>query len=259
MKKMILGALLLVSVVAFAQKRDGLRTMGLRFVAPTVKNVNQVDDEERGEIVYQTSDEQFYGFDGTNWNKLSAGESLLPAGVILPFGGTAAPSGFLLADGAAYLIADHPDLHAAIGTAFGDGTKNADGTNTNHAAGTAFNVPDLRGRFMRGVDGTAGRDIDKTARPYATSPNNGGGNSGNAVGSIQGQATRKNGLSIIDPGHAHYTGLGSGSATPGGVLGVTSLNPNQGYTNTANTNVSISNGDSETRPINIYVNYIIKK
>ena len=69
---------------------------------------------------------------------------VLETGVIVEFGGLAAPEGFLLCDGASYLVATHPELHAVIGDLYG-----GDG-------GTNFNVPELRGEFVRGLsDGRA--------------------------------------------------------------------------------------------------------
>lgn len=65
-------------------------------------------------------------------------ENLLPAGVIWLYGGTAAPTGWLLCDGASLLRSSFADLFTAIGTAYGA------------ADGTHFNVPDLRQRFPLG-------------------------------------------------------------------------------------------------------------
>lgn len=53
-----------------------------------------------------------------------------PLGVILPFGGTVAPTGFLICDGSAVSRSDYADLYAVIGTKFGPG----DGS-------TTFNLP----------------------------------------------------------------------------------------------------------------------
>lgn len=72
-------------------------------------------------------------------------------GVIFPFGGTTAPAGFLMCDGASYSRTAYASLFAVIGTAFGDG----DGS-------TTFNVPDLRGEFLRGLDGGRGVDAGRT-------------------------------------------------------------------------------------------------
>lgn len=76
----------------------------------------------------------------------SLSQLLMPPGLVLPYGGAAAPTGFLLCDGAAVLRSTYAALFTAIGTTFGPG----DGS-------TTFNVPDLRGRVPMGVDGTAGR------------------------------------------------------------------------------------------------------
>lgn len=70
--------------------------------------------------------------------------SLAPSGVILGFGGSSAPTGFLMCDGSSYLRATYPTLFATIGVAYGS------------ADGTHFNVPDLRGRVPVGADNLGG-------------------------------------------------------------------------------------------------------
>jgi microcystin-dependent protein len=62
---------------------------------------------------------------------------IFPAGVILPYGGEAAPDGALLCDGTAYATATEVRLFAAIGYRWG-------------GSGATFNVPDFRGRFPVG-------------------------------------------------------------------------------------------------------------
>lgn len=74
----------------------------------------------------------------------------LPSGVMLDYGGAAAPSGFLLCDGTSYLRATYPNLFTAIGTGYGS------------ADGTHFNVPDYRGRSSLGA-GTGGWVETQTA------------------------------------------------------------------------------------------------
>lgn len=74
----------------------------------------------------------------------------IAAGLIYPYGGTTAPQGYLMCDGAAVSRADYSELFAAIGTTYGAG----DGL-------TTFNVPDLRGRTPLGA-GT-GTATDATA------------------------------------------------------------------------------------------------
>jgi len=63
------------------------------------------------------------------------------AGIILPYGGTSAPSGFLLCDGAAVSRTTYSTLFGIISTGYGVG----DGS-------TTFNVPDLKGRVPTGRD-----------------------------------------------------------------------------------------------------------
>lgn len=63
----------------------------------------------------------------------------LPAGVTLPYGGTTAPSGYLLCDGSAVSRTTYAGLFAILSTTYGVG----DGS-------TTFNLPDLRQRFPMG-------------------------------------------------------------------------------------------------------------
>ena len=72
---------------------------------------------------------------------------MAPAGLVASFARTTAPTGWMKANGAAVSRTAYADLFAAIGTTFGTG----DGVNT-------FNLPDLRGEFIRCLDD--GRGID---------------------------------------------------------------------------------------------------
>jgi len=65
---------------------------------------------------------------------------VLPAGLILPYGGTIAPTGSLMCDGAAYLISTYPRLWEAIkGSGWGQPDANS------------FFSPDLRERVPVGA------------------------------------------------------------------------------------------------------------
>ncbi len=153
----------------------------------------------------------------------------VPAGTIVAFGGPNVPEGWVTCDGVSLGRVAEPTLFTAIGTSWG-------AEDENH-----FNLPDLRGLFLRGVDGTAGRDPDKAAR-VAAKP---GGNTGNAVGSIEGE---------MFLAHAHTTtafGLAVVSLDPGAAaVGIPSGNQDFG---------SSVAGGSETRPKNANVIYIIKR
>jgi len=67
-----------------------------------------------------------------------------PTGVILPFGGSNAPAGWLLCDGSEVLISSFPELFDAIGYNFGD-------ISTLLGLGT-FKLPDMRGRMALAMD-----------------------------------------------------------------------------------------------------------
>ena len=79
---------------------------------------------------------------------------MMPSGTVLYFAGQTAPAGWLKANGAAVSRTAYAALFAAIGTTYGVG----DGRNT-------FNLPDLRGEFIRGWDD--GRGVD-TPRPIGS-------------------------------------------------------------------------------------------
>jgi hypothetical protein len=97
-------------------------------------------------------------------------------GAIVAFARTTAPAGWLKANGAAVSRATYAGLFAAIGTTFGVG----DGS-------TTFNLPDLRGEFVRGWDDGRGVDIARTfgsAQTHQLQEHNhgGAGQLGNVAG-----------------------------------------------------------------------------
>jgi len=78
-----------------------------------------------------------------------------PTGSILHFAAASAPTGWLKADGAEVSRTTYANLYAVIGDTYGAG----DGT-------TTFNLPDLRGEFVRGWDDSRGID---TGRGFGSS------------------------------------------------------------------------------------------
>ena len=159
--------------------------------------------------------------------------ALCPAGCILAFGGTNVPPGWLLCDGSAVSRSAYSNLLSAIGTAWGSG----DGS-------TTFGLPDLRGMFLRGVTGSR---TDPYADPDAASRTNAtaGGNSGNLVGSVQMDTFQS---------HNHTTTLRIEAAGGGPYPNFLRDGGSVGSINYPST----STGGAETRPKNVYVNYIIK-
>lgn len=140
-------------------------------------------------------------------------QALMPAGTVLAFAGQNAPPGFLLCDGSSFLRSSYTSLFAVIGTTYGA------------VDATHFNVPDLRGEFIRGLDN--GRNVD----------------SGRALGTAQADDFKSHTHPVNIDG---YVTRGSGSS--GGVAW------SQGaYGTTTN-----ATGGTETRPRNVAMNYIIK-
>lgn len=80
-------------------------------------------------------------------------------------------------------------------------------------SGANFNVPDLRGRFLRGNDPTGAHDPNYNTR----STMNTGGNAA-GIGSVQAQATATNGLSITDGTTAINNTFAPVSNTTGAIL-----------------------------------------
>jgi phage-related tail fiber protein len=164
---------------------------------------------------------------------------MAPAGLIAHFARIVAPAGWLKANGAAISRTAYADLFAAIGTTFGDG----DGF-------TTFNVPDLRGEFIRGVDD--GRGVDQ----------------GRGLGSAQTDQNRSHthtGSTGTDGSHSHsfsyaatqYSGS-PGAATGNGFTN-SSLSSSTSSAGSHSHSVSIgSSGGAEARPRNVALLACIK-
>ncbi len=172
-------------------------------------------------------------------------DRVVPVGAVVAYAGTTAPSGWLLCDGAAVSRTEYPELFAVLGIVHGYGDQI-----------TTFNVPDYRGRFLRGADGGAGRDPDAATRTMMAE----GGATGDNVGSVQGDGFASHAHPYTDPGHAHLFGADSTGGWNWGNVGKTSDRRSGSLTtDTTTTGISIGNaGGNETRPTNAFVNYIIK-
>ncbi|MCW3789173.1 tail fiber protein [Plebeiibacterium sediminum] len=180
----------------------------------------------------------------------------VPPGSIMPFAGSSVPEGWLLCDGSEVDRDTYSKLFAAIGTAWGYGNMSS-----------TFNLPELRGQFLRGVSGDSNYDPDKGSR---TAYN--GGNSGNKVGSYQGSqfASHNHAASSSNAGNHRHTSYdyywydaGSdddyGTPTGDGTGERRSTSRNTAYAGEHNHNITVNDtGGNETRPRNAYVNYIIK-
>lgn len=253
-RRMLVGicVALMNAVPAFSQENNEFgQEPGIQsipdFVAPVVWGTSNIPTQ-LGAIVYDASSpSSFKGVDNTgSWITLGAAGTAVPTGTVMAYVGTSAPSGWLLCDGTSYLRTVYPSLATLLGCS---GSSCAYGA----ADSTHFNVPDLRGRFLRGLDGTAGIDPDKSSRTAMAT----GGNVGNNLGSVQDDRFQGHKHQFV--GSASNAVNGTGGSIPRGDSNTTAWNV-AAFNDTPITDGS--NGtprtSSETRPVNAYVNFIIK-
>jgi microcystin-dependent protein len=138
----------------------------------------------------------------------------VPAGAVMAFAMNSAPSGWLAADGTAVSRSTYARLFAAVGTTHGVGNGS-----------TTFNLPDLRGYFVRG----SGTNSDGTAA--------------GTFGVKQADDLKSHTHTYSDAG-VSQTGL-AGGPTPFANTGTTSRTTD-------------ATGGTETRPANIAMLYCIK-
>ncbi|QXZ10965.1 tail fiber protein [Comamonas sp. Y33R10-2] len=142
------------------------------------------------------------------------------------------PSGWLECNGAAISRATYGTLFASIGTNYGAG----DGA-------TTFNLPDLRGEFLRGAD--RGRGVD----------------AGRAIGSAQGDAIRNISGALAGEYAATFAAGGSGALAPAGSYGYTVAGPTSAQARGFGVSLDASRQvptAAENRPRNVAVLTIIK-
>lgn len=170
----------------------------------------------------------------------------VPVGCIMPFAGPVSniPAGWMLCDGSEVSRSTYANLYTAIGVAWGTGNGS-----------TTFNLPDLRGMFLRGLAGT-----DTVGDPDASTrlANAHGGNSGNNVGSYQGDAIRNITGSTVVAAEFSLNGNISTGALQTQSAGNRNTNIGAGgcmITLDASRVVPVG---SDNRPKNVAVNYIIK-
>lgn len=168
-------------------------------------------------LTYPTSDGASDEVLKTNGSgTLSFGTILtVPAGAVFYLATSTAPTGYLKANGAAVSRTTYADLFAAVGTTYGSG----DGS-------TTFNLPDLRGEFLRGWDDSRGVD------------------SGRGFGTFQADELKSHNHSISP---SHVCGRAGNFSATAGNQPLSDANLSIGYT-----------GGSETRPRNIALLACIK-
>lgn len=228
---------------ATSQVASELATAQARHIAPEIAKTKEFKDAARSAV----------------------GALAIPPGTIVAYGGTTEPTGWLFCDGRplSSTQAKYAQLFDAIRTAHGAG---CDPKTRVKVADADFNLPDLRGRFLRGVTGDSLRDPDVAHRKAA----NTGGLDRNNVGSIQPDALRNHRHSHGDltaklgvKGDSIVMDLGSrtfhGNVVCRSVVTSARSTEKGGVALLGDTgNVTYEQTASETRPKNAYVNFIIK-
>lgn len=163
-----------------------------------------------------------------------------PAGMVAHFARNTAPAGWMKANGAAVSRSTYADLFNAIGTTFGAGN----GVDT-------FNLPDLRGEFLRAWDDGRGVDAGRafgsgqafaTAAPQTTTPSRILGDG--STDSLGSGATNPSAVGFVRPSKSGEGVTGSGHDSGGSGVDMDTRNA--------------VTGDPETRPRNVALLACIK-
>ena len=177
-----------------------------------------------GQQRYNSTSKNMEFCNGTSWTAYGTGAGTsVPSGAVMSFAQNTCPSGWINANGAAVSRTTYANLFAAVGTTYGVGNGS-----------TTFNVPELRGEFIRGWDN--GRGID----------------SGRAIATAQ--------AAEVGP-HDHY--LTGGAAVISDWFGGSGNDYGVGVGSVDTSHKTATSGSSglgsETRPRNVALLYCIKE
>lgn len=196
----------------------------------------------------------------------------VPVGVVNPFAGATAPSGWLLCFGQAVSRSQYPVLFSVVSTTYGSG----DGS-------TTFNLPDMRGRAVAGKDDMGGTAASRltvgTSGITGTTLGNAGGDervhlhthantvTNNTVttgaGTAHTHSQNNFGVALSASGSYYSNGFVTGGAGVDAQGGGRGNGNESAHTHNVTSNVTISNanfgaGASQNVQPTIVLNYIIK-
>ena len=177
---------------------------------------------------------------GVNNKFATMNDVLLPKGMIVPYGGNSAPTGWLMCDGSAVSRDTYSELFNVIGTAFGNG----DGS-------TTFNLPDLRNKTTFGVGNATGGLANVGAVSVGSLPNISGNGIAGRITARTSNMPETNGALKIYPNDGGSTGLAIGNGNADWATA--------GWFDIDASRVSsIYKSTSQVVPASVGVNYIIR-
>lgn len=231
-----LAALSLGAALPVASGGTGLATL-------TANNVILGNGSSAPSFVAPGASGNLLTSNGTTWTSAAVTTEFV-AGMLMPYAGSSAPSGWLMCYGQAVSrTVTYSDLFAAIGTSYGSG----DGS-------TTFNIPDLRGRVPAGKDNMGGVAASRLTSAIS-------GVAGATLGASGGdERQQSHNHTATDSGHTHSIGTPSqtGIIQGGGLSGYSTSGGTSG-TGSANITVSTTGaGSSQNVQPTLIFNYIIK-
>ena len=209
---------------------DTLRITGNTYMRTPVGNTGlRPGVPAKGFMRYNDENSALEIHSGSSWENVGSGLT----GSIVAYTANTVPSGYLECNGAAISRTDFSALFAIISDDFGPGN----GSST-------FNLPDLRGEFIRGWDHGAGNDPDVLTRTDRAD-----GETDDRIGTKQASALESHTHAF--PSIQFQVETGSGLSDNGG--------DQRGNINMNTLTLgSTGDGTGETRPRNIYMMYLIK-
>jgi microcystin-dependent protein len=163
----------------------------------------------------------------------------MPTGMVVPYAGSSAPSGWLLCDGREVAKADYPVLYAVIGTTYGSAGDPSHN----------FVLPNLGGRTVFGTNGSSPYQLAQIGGNANVTLSNENLPAHNHTGTTDANGTHSHG--VTDPGHTHtqtthqddYNGNGG---NPPGFMGDAGTDHSWSNINSAYTNISILSAGSHS-------------